>query len=181
MSYTPPVSSAADFTWQTEAAYTPPAGSAANLAWAPDVPAITLAAVVPLVAAMALGHDGVVVESAIAATVSITAALSLAHGVSANIAATVPIIATASLTVERYELKGEVRIGGMLVERRVRAYLRSTGVLVAEADTAVGKFNLPTGFGPQEYYVTPIDLGADATDWLPPTANRVTSVLASDT
>lgn len=84
-------------------------------------------------------------------------------------------------TVLRYELRGEVRLSGVLVNRRVRAYLRSTGALLGEVDTAVGRFCVPVGFAPAECYVIPIDLSEGATDWLPPTANRLLSVLALDT
>lgn len=80
----------------------------------------------------------------------------------------------------RYELRGEVREGGVLVNRRVRAYLRSTGALVGEADTVVGKFNVPATSA-AEHYITPIDLSEFAADWLPPTANRIVPVLAFDT
>jgi hypothetical protein len=81
---------------------------------------------------------------------------------------------------ERYEVRGEVREGGVLVNRRVRVYLRSTGALMGEADTVVGKFSLHTGFTQSEHYITPIDLGEFAADWLPPTANRIVPVLAYD-
>lgn len=158
MSYTPPAWDATNVSWQGEGAYTPPAWDATNVSWEPTEPGLSIAAVVP-----------------------ITADIHAAHGVAVSIGASVPITAAISCTVERYELRGETNLGGMLVERRVRAYLRSTGELVAEADTSVGKFRVPVGFTSQEFYITPIDLGADATDWLPPTANRVVSVLASDT
>jgi len=48
-------------------------------------------------------------------------------------------------------------------------------------DTVIGKFRLHTGFTPAEHYITPIDLAEGATDWSPPTANRIVSVLALDT
>lgn len=82
--------------------------------------------------------------------------------------------------VERYELKGEVRQAGVLINRRVRAYHRDTGALVNEGDTVAGRFRLHTGFAPAEYYVIPIDLSNDAADWTPPCANRLVSVLAMD-
>lgn len=81
---------------------------------------------------------------------------------------------------ERYELRGEVRDQAVLVNRRVRAYNRTTGALVAEADTVAGVFALAVGFAQAEYYVVPIDLDPLATDWTPPVANRVLAVLAQD-
>lgn len=83
-------------------------------------------------------------------------------------------------TVVRFELRGEVRDQGVLVNRRVRAYRRGTGALVAESDTIVGAFRVPVGFAADEYYLVPINLDAAATDFAPPCANRVTSVLAMD-
>lgn len=71
-------------------------------------------------------------------------------------------------------------MGGVLVNRRVRAYLRETGALLGQADTVAGHFKVHAGFAEAECYATPIDLDADATDWLPPTANRILSVLADD-
>lgn len=72
-----------------------------------------------------------------------------------------------------------MRLSGILVNRRVRAYSRASGSLLGEADTVIGKFRVPTGFVPTECYITPIDLDASATDWLATTANRITSELAS--
>lgn len=83
-------------------------------------------------------------------------------------------------TVVRFELRGEVRDQGVLVNRRVRAYRRSTGALVTEADTAAGLFTLDVGFAADEYYLVPINLDAAAADFAPPCANRVTSVLVMD-
>lgn len=81
----------------------------------------------------------------------------------------------------RYEVRGEVRLGGVLVNRRVRCYKRSSGELMGQADTVVGRYRVHAGFDNAEVYVTAIDLGGDATDWIPPTANRLVPVLASDT
>ena len=81
----------------------------------------------------------------------------------------------------RYELRGEVRLSGVLVNRRVRAYRRDTGALVGEADTVAGRFRVNAGVGEaREHYLIPIDMSEDATDWLPPAANRIVSVLADD-
>lgn len=83
-------------------------------------------------------------------------------------------------TVVRYELRGEVRNQGVLVDRRVRAYRRSDGALMAEQDTTAGRFRLHCGFAAAEHYLVPVDLSAEATDYAPPCANRVLSVLADD-
>lgn len=159
---------------------------------------ITLAALIPVAAAFDLAHG---VAAASVAMIPLTAELAAAHGVSVAAAATIPITAlqnmlhgvavdgiasvalaaAASIEVERYELRGEVRLGGVLVNRRVRAYQRLSGAMIGEVDTVIGKFALHTGFAPAEHYITPIDLDAGATDWSPPTANRIMSVLALDT
>lgn len=136
-----------------------------------------LLATVPIVAALDLAHG---VVATVSAHVTITAAAVGAHGVTGGIVAALPIVAALDMLVPRYELRGEVRLGGVLVNRRVRAYLRGTGAMVGEADTVAGKFALHAGFAAAEHYITPVDLSAGATDWLPPTANRVVSVLALD-
>ncbi|WP_157353861.1 hypothetical protein [Aromatoleum toluclasticum] len=101
--------------------------------------------------------------------------------VSARISVPSPLSVTKVVgTVVRYELRGEVRDQGVLVNRRVRAYRRSDGAFIAEADTVAGLFALPVGFASAEYYLVPINLDPAATDYTPPCANRVTSVLAMD-
>lgn len=112
--------------------------------------------------------------------INVTAVGVAAHGVAGVAAGGIPLIGAGAAIHERYELRGEVREGGVLVNRRVRAYLRSTGALVGEADTVVGKFNVNAGFSQAEHYVIPIDLGEFASDWLPPAANRIVPVLAYD-
>lgn len=115
-------------------------------------------------------------------TVGFASSGSGAHGVAGSGAATIAgHNATGQATHERYELRGEVRDGGILVNRRVRAYLRATGALIGEADTVAGRFQIAAGFAPAEHYLIPIDLTAGAVDWSPPAANRVVSVLAFDT
>ena len=42
-------------------------------------------------------------------------------------------------------------------------------------------YRVHAGFDEAEVYVTAIDLAEAATDWIPPTANRLVPVLASDT
>lgn len=159
---------------------------------------ITLSAVVPVLAASEAAHgvaaDGVAavpitadlsgvhgVAVAAVATVPVQALQDAVHGVALDTLAAIGVSAAADITVERYELRGEVRLSGVLVNRRVRAYSRASGALLGEADTVVGRFRVHAGFAALECYVTPIDLADAATDWLPPTANRITSVLALDT
>lgn len=133
---------------------------------------------VPVTADLSAAHG---VSVAAVATVPVTALQNAVHGVALDGIAAIGLSAAATIVVERYELRGVLRLSGILVNRRVRAYLRSTGALLGEADTVIGKFKVHTGFAPVECYITPIDLSEDATDWLPPTANRITSVLAMDT
>lgn len=135
-------------------------------------------ATVPVTADLSAAH-GVALSAT--AVIEVVALQDLAHGVALDSIASVALAAAANIEVERYELRGEVRLAGVLVNRRVRAYLRSSGALLGESDTAVGRFRVHTGFAPAECYVTPIDMTEGATDWLPPTANRITSVLAMDT
>lgn len=101
-------------------------------------------------------------------------------GVSGSGSADLGLSASGSGVVERYELSGEVRLDGILVNRLVRAYRRDTGAFVGEAETVVGKFKIHTGFDQAEHFIVPIDTAIDATDWAPPCANRVVSVLAQD-
>lgn len=133
---------------------------------------------IPIAADVAAAHG---VSIAAVASIGVTAASDVVHGVALDGIASVALSAAASITVERYELRGEVRLGGVLVNRRVRAYSRSTGALVGEVDTVIGRFAVHTGFAPAEHYITPVDLADGATDWSPPTANRIMSVLAMDT
>ena len=83
---------------------------------------------------------------------------------------------TATAQHPRYEVRGQVRLAGVAVERRVRAYGRDVGELLGQGDTVGGFFNVHTGFAAIECTVLPIDLSADATDYEPPAANRVWSV-----
>ena len=135
-------------------------------------------AAVVAVAAAGAGAHGVGGGAACAVGVSATGAG--AHGVAGAGAAVVPLVAAGVALHPRYELRGEVRLGGVLVNRRVRAYLRSTGELLGQADTVAGRFKVHAGFAEEECYATPIDLDSGAVDWLPPTANRLLPVLADD-
>lgn len=103
-----------------------------------------------------------------------------AHGIAGAESVTLPITVTGTGLVERYELLGEVRLQGVLVDRVVRAYRRDTGELVGAVNTVSGKFRLHTGFAASEHYLVPIHDTNDAEDFAPPCANRVLSVLAQD-
>ena len=84
------------------------------------------------------------------------------------------------VTVHRYILAGNVVSSGQPVERLVRAYRRDTGALIGSANTSGGAFVINAGFAPAEHYLLPVDTSPEATDFAPPTANRVLSVLALD-
>lgn len=200
MSYTPPLGTLVAFTWEGAQPYTAPAGSDVAFAHTPTVFAIDIAATVAVTAALALQHVVIDIDGVVSATVTVVAALDASHGVSGTATASIPVSAgqtsthgvaldgvasitlraAASIEIDRYELRGEVRFNGVLVNRRVRAYLRSSGALLSQADTVAGKFALHAGFAAAECYITPIDMADGATDWLPPTANRIISVQALD-
>lgn len=198
MSYTPPAYNAVNFSWVGATAYTPPAHNAVNFTWANAVTGV--GAGVVQISGAAAGHAGDLVTGVGEGVIPITGAATGSGGISGAGAGVVGFSGEATADYgpfgagagvvriggsgvaqhTRYELVGVVKLGGVLVNRRVRAYLRSSGALVAEADTVGGAFRLPVGFVEDEFYVTPIDLSPSATDWKPPTANRVTSVLAVD-
>lgn len=178
MAYTPQLGGALDFTFLGESVHTPPAHDAVDFSFSSTYSGISIAATIPVVAAQATAH-GTALGSV--ASVPVTAVQNMLHGVVLEGIASVALSAAASIEVARYEVRGEVRLGGVLVNRRVRAYQRASGALIGEVDTVIGKFALHTGFAPAEHYITPIDLDAGATDWSPPTANRIMSVLALDT
>lgn len=144
-----------------------------------DVPGVTgtIAATLEITAEV-LGSVGV--AGSIATTLDITAAAAGAHGVVGTIACELTITAAVVAVHERYELRGDVRVGGVLVNRRVRAHRRDTGALAGEGDTVAGRFRIHTGFAPAEHYIVPVHLDDSATDWLPGVANRVISLLAQD-
>ncbi len=200
MSYTPPPGDAANFSWVGVAPYAPPAGDAANFSWAATEVTGTGAGALEFTGAGVAEHTSPLIEGGGVGTLSFTGAGAAAHGIAGTAAGVLSFagagtaahgiagagagalgFAGAAVAVHpRYELRGEVRLSGVLVNRRVRAYLRSSGAMVGEADTVAGRFAIHAGFALAEHYVTPIDLDDDATDWLPPTANRVLSVLAED-
>jgi len=103
-----------------------------------------------------------------------------AHGVAGTGSGALGFAGAGVAVHVRYEVRGEVRIGSVLVNRRVRCYKRDLGELVGQADTVAGRYRVHAGFDDAEVYVTPIDLSAGASDWLPPTANRLVPVLADD-
>lgn len=120
------------------------------------------------------------VSGAAAGQVGVDAFAAGAHGVGGAALAHLSIGSAAAGQVARYEVRGIVRDGAALVDRRVRVYLRSSGELVAQADTVSGAFRIPVGAEAGEYTIVPIDMTGDATDWSPPCANRVVSVLVVD-
>lgn len=208
MSYTRPLFDAADATWQGASPYTRPAADAADATWQPAGPATVEALVtVPSPLGAPAGLVGVVAPEAVECVAVVPsplgapaaraqwvgqggAAVPSPLGAPTVRALAVPVALSAVpsplgipacvATVLRYELRGQVRDQGVLVDRRVRAYRRDTGALMAEADTTAGAFRLPVGFEAREFYLVPVDLDSEATDYAPPCANRVESVLALD-
>lgn len=89
-------------------------------------------------------------------------------------------VPAAVIKVIRYELRGEIRDQGVLVNRRVRAHRLTDGALAGEADTVGGQFRLHAGFAAALHYIIPLDVSEEAADYAPPCANRVMSVLAED-
>lgn len=121
---------------------------------------------------------GVAGSGAVTLTLEVSGAA--AHGVAGSGAIIVSFDPAGDAVHLRYEVRGQVKQSGVLVNRRVRAYRRDTGEMVGEADTTAGKFQVHTGFEALEHYIVPVNLAEDATDWSPPVANRVLSVLAQD-
>ena len=188
---------------QFPAEYSVPAGSVASFTVPPATEFVGTGAVAVSITASGVGEyqeiivigEGLITTDVVALGVGVvgvtgngtaTVASVIASGSGARGVAGQGAVAFAQFSaagagvVERYELKGEVRQAGVLINRRVRAYHRDTGALVNEGDTVAGHFRLHTGFAPAEYYVIPIDLSNDAADWTPPCANRLVSVLAMD-
>lgn len=188
MSYTPPLGNAVHVSWLGEPAYTPPLGNAADAAW----PANAFeAAIAGAIATGAFAITGSATGSAGVASVTANVAGRVANFVitgtvaaqlvtAATAAGAIPfattLTGTATAQHPRYEVRGQVRLAGVAVERRVRAYGRDVGELLGQGDTVGGFFNVHTGFAAIECTVLPIDLSADATDYEPPAANRVWSV-----
>jgi hypothetical protein len=135
-------------------------------------------AVSVLPAAVGDGAHGV--AGAGSASVAVAALGDGAHGVAGLGAPTMPFLPVGAGIVERYELIGEVRTQGVLVNRQVRAYRRDTGELVGNMATTLGRFKMHAGFSAIEHYLVPIDLDTLAEDFNPPCNNRIISVLAQD-
>jgi len=182
MAYTPPAGDAVDFSWVGQPAYTAPAGDDVDFAFPAALVAGRIALPSPLGAPALLGYFGVIVAGQIAIPSPLAAAAARLRQVYlVRISLPGPLAAPAlAATVIRYRLAGEVRSAGVLINRRVRAYRRSDGALIAQADTIAGRFDLHAGFAPDEYLLVPVDLGAEAVDYAPPAANRVVSVLVQD-
>ena len=121
------------------------------------------------------------IAGAAAGALAFTGSGAAAHGVSATGAGAIGFTGTCAALHLRYEVRGEVRLGGVLVNRRVRCYKRSTGDLTGQADTVAGLYRVHAGFDDAEVTTMAIDLAEGATDWIPPTANRLVPVLADDT
>lgn len=206
MSYTPPAGDNAGFSWVGETAdYTAPAGDAAGFSWTPERYEGRIAAPSPLGAPQALGSIPVTVvggrvavssplgapsvlgEHVIAGRASAPSPLGVPDvrgevAVVGRAAAPSPLAAPAVLgQVVRYELRGEVRKDGVLVDRLVRGHRLDTGAVVGEGQTDGGRFRLHVGFEPLECYTLALDMSAGATDYTPPVANHVTAELADDT
>lgn len=126
------------------------------------------------------GVGGHGVAGAGVGAVAFTGASAGAHGVAGAGAGSVPFTGAAVAQHLRYEVRGEVRMSGVLVNRRVRCYKRSTGDLMGQADTVAGRYRVHAGFDDAEVYTLAIDLASGAADWVPPTANRLVPVLADD-
>lgn len=199
MSYNPPAGNTLELQFGT--GYTPPVGDALVLQFAPSgAPSLSFAAALTVTggldltyslptytlaidAALSIDSDLDVrhgVTGAMSADLDIGADVALAHGVAGAFSTSLSIDGSAALLHPRFRLHGQVKDNGVLVDRRVRAYRRSTGALVAEVDTVDGEFELSVGYSVDEFYLVPIDLDNAASDWRPPVANRVLSVLVSD-
>ena len=120
------------------------------------------------------------IAGAAAGALAFTGSATAAHGIAATGAGAIGFTGACVAVHLRYEVRGEVRLGGILVNRRVRCYKRSTGELTGQADTVAGLFRVHAGFDDAEVYTLAIHLGEAATDWTPPTANRLVPVLADD-
>jgi hypothetical protein len=103
-----------------------------------------------------------------------------AHGVAGAGAGAVAFAGSGLGVHQRYEVRGEVRLSGVLVNRRVRCSKRATGELMGQADTVDGRYRVHAGFDAAEVYMVAIDLSGGATDWVPAAANRLVPVLADD-
>ncbi len=201
--YTPPAGDAANFAWAPSGTTGTGAGTLTFTGTATAAHGIagTGAGALAFTGAGTAEHTSTGVEGVGAGTLPFTGAGTAAHGIAGTAAGALAftgsatavhgIAATGAGAIgftgagvalhPRYEVRGEVRLGGILVNRRVRCYKRSTGELVGQTDTVAGLYRVPAGFDAGEVYVTAIHLADAATDWIPPTANRLVPVLAEDT
>src|SRR3990167_8114803 len=178
MSYTRPLGNAANA--QFGGAYTRPAGNAADASFQ-TVPTGTVgtgAGTLTFTGAATAAHG---ITGTAAGALAFTGSAAAAHGISATGAGAIGFTGACVALHLRYEVRGEVRMGGILVNRRVRCYKRSTGELTGQADTAAGLYRVHAGFDDAEVYTLAIHMDEAATDWIPPTANRLVPVLADDT
>jgi hypothetical protein len=172
----------ADFSFVGRSAYTAPASTALNFSFSTAPLAVTGVGAVTLEFIPA--GAGTVTPPTYTGTgavdLAFTPAADARHGITGEGAATLSFTPAGAGMHPRYELRGQVLDGGTLVDRRVRAYRRSTGALAHEVDTVAGQFTIAAGFALDEFYLVPIDLSSTAEDWAPPVANRVLSVLKVD-
>ena len=200
--YTAPAGDAADFSWAPSGTTGTGAGTLTftGAATAAHGIAGTGAGALAFTGAGAAEHTSAGVEGAGAGALAFTGAATAAHGIAGTAAGALAftgsgtsahgIAATGAGAIGftgacvaahlRYEVRGEVRLSGVLVNRRVRCYKRSTGELVGHADTVAGLYRVPAGFDDGEVYTMAIHLDEAATDWIPPAANRLVPVLAED-
>lgn len=183
MSYTPPAHDALDL--QFGSGYTAPAHNALDLQFGTasggSTPVGVGAVVLEFIAAGTGTTEPPTFTGTGAVVLEFTPDAAARHGVAGQGAAVLEFAPAGIGAHPRYQLRGQVQDeAGLLVDRRVRAYRRSTGALVAEVDTVAGAFVIPAGFELDEFYLVPIDLSPGAQDWAPPCANRVLSVLVAD-
>lgn len=178
MAYTAPAGDAVHFQFPG-GTYSAPSGDAVAFTHAP-VPTATVEAVLPLTADVTATFGLPTASGTVDAVLPLTGDVQVFTGTIATVAAVLPLTAAVQGIVPRYILKGVVKDGNTLVDRRVRVYRRSTGELVTQGDTTGGAFEFAVGTTQDEYLILPVDLSAGATDWAPPCANRVLSVLLTD-
>jgi hypothetical protein len=181
VSYTPPGATAVDFTF-TPGAYTPPGSAAVTFSFGASgtTPAGTMAGALAITGEVLASHTVPTHTGTMAGALAIEGEAAGRHGTTGQAAATLTQLGAITAVHPRFELKGVVLDAGTPVDRRVRAYLRSTGALAYETDTTAGAFTIAAGWAVNEYYLIPVDLANDATDWAPPVANRVLSALKVD-
>lgn len=130
----------------------------------------------------AVGGHGVsgVFDASVASGVSdsVDALVMAARGASAVASFRIPISADMVGAAERYEVVGQVRLNGGLVDRIIRVHSVATGELLGSGMTQGGHFRIHAGFVHQECYILPIDGSVGATDFFPPCSNHVMNIPA---